>query len=156
MSAILADRDERLRPMTVADLDNVMEIEPHAYEFPWSRGIFRDCLRVGYCCWCCEENDELLGYGVMSVAAGESHILNLTVRPESQRQGIGSKLLQHFVQLARQHGADTLMLEVRPSNRKAIHLYEKLGFNEIGVRRNYYPAENGREDALLLALSLAG
>ena len=154
MSAILAGEGERLRPMTLADLGDIMEIEPRAYEYPWSEGIFRDCLRVGYCCWCCEENGELLGYGVMSVAAGESHILNLTVRPESQRQGIGGKLLMHFQQLARQHGADTLMLEVRPSNRKAIRLYEKLGFNEIGVRRNYYPAENGREDALLLALEL--
>lgn len=154
MSAILAGEGERVRPMTPADIDNIMAIEPRAYDFPWSEGIFRDCLRVGYCCWCCEEDDELLGYGVMSVAAGESHILNLTVRPESQRQGIGSRLLKHFQQLARQHGADTLMLEVRPSNRKAIRLYEKLGFNEIGVRRNYYPAENGREDALLLALEL--
>jgi len=154
MSAILSDPGARLRPMTVADLDRVMEIEPRAYEFPWSEGIFRDCLRVGYCCWCCEENDELLGYGVMSVAAGESHILNLTVPPEFQRQGIGCRLLKNFLQLARRHGADTLMLEVRPSNHKAISLYGKLGFNEIGVRRNYYPAKDGREDALLLALSL--
>ena len=153
MSAILSRQGELLRPMSVADLDRVMEIEPNAYEFPWSEGIFRDCMRVGYCCWCWEEDDELLGYGVMSVAAGESHILNLTVRPESQRQGIGGKLMQHFLKLARRHGADTLMLEVRPSNQKAIRLYEKLGFNEIGVRRNYYPSENGREDALLLALS---
>jgi len=91
---------------------------------------------------------------VMSAAAGESHILNLTVRPESQRQGIGGTLMKHFLQLARRHGADTLMLEVRPSNCNAISLYEKLGFNEIGVRSNYYPAEDGREDALLLALSL--
>jgi ribosomal-protein-alanine N-acetyltransferase len=154
VSAILSEPGERLRPMTVADLDRVMEIEPHAYEFPWSEGIFRDCLRVGYCCWCYEVNDELLGYGVMSVAAGESHILNLTVRPASQRKGIGRKLLKHFIQLARRHKADTLMLEVRPSNRAAIRLYETLDFNEIGMRRNYYPAENGREDALLLALSL--
>ena len=154
MSAILSEPGERLRPMTVADLDRVMEIEPRAYEFPWSEGIFRDCLRVGYCCWCYEENDELTGYGVMSVAAGESHILNLTVRPEVQRKGIGRKLLKHFIQLARRHNADTLMLEVRPSNTAAIRLYEAQGFNEIGVRRNYYPAADGREDALLLALYL--
>jgi ribosomal-protein-alanine N-acetyltransferase len=154
MSAILSDPGERLRPMTVTDLDKIMEIEPRAYEFPWSEGIFRDCLRVGYCCWCYEENEELTGYGVMSVAAGESHILNLTVRPEVQRMGIGKKLLKHFIQLARRHKADTLMLEVRPSNTAAIRLYEAQGFNEIGVRRNYYPAANGREDALLLALYL--
>ncbi len=155
MSAILASPGTAIRPLTLADLDAVMEIESRAYDFPWTQGIFRDCLRVGYCCWCYENDGIIQGYGVMSVAAGESHILNLTVRPELQRQGIGSRLLKHFLQLARRHGADTLMLEVRPSNRKAISLYEKLGFNEIGVRRNYYPAEDGREDALLLALSLA-
>lgn len=154
MSAILSDTGECLRPMTVADFDNIMEIEPHAYEFPWSEGIFRDCLRVGYCCWCYEENNELTAYGVMSVAADESHILNLTVSRESQRKGIGRKMLKHFIHLARRHQADTLMLEVRPSNTAAIRLYETLGFNEIGVRRNYYPAREGREDALLLALAL--
>ena len=155
MSAILARQGAGIRPLTGSDLDAVMEIEIRAYDFPWTQGIFRDCLRVGYCCWCYENDEMIQAYGVMSAAAGESHILNLTVRPESQRQGIGSRLLKHFQQLARRHGADTLMLEVRPSNRNAISLYEKLGFNEIGVRRNYYPAENGREDALLLALSLA-
>ncbi|VAW72827.1 Ribosomal-protein-S18p-alanine acetyltransferase [hydrothermal vent metagenome] len=154
MSAILSDQGERLRPMTVADLGNIMEIEPCAYEFPWSEGIFRDCLRVGYCCWCYEQNNELTAYGVMSVAAGESHILNLTVTPELQRKGIGRKLLKHFIQLARRHNADMLMLEVRPSNTGAIQLYESLGFNEIGLRSNYYPAEHGREDALQLALNL--
>ena len=155
MSAILANRGAGIRPLTGADLDAVMEIEIRAYDFPWTESIFRDCLRVGYCCWCYENDEALQGYGVMSAAAGESHILNLTVRPESQRQGIGGTLMKHFLQLARRHGADTLMLEVRPSNRNAISLYEKLGFNEIGVRSNYYPAEDGREDALLLALSLA-
>ena len=138
----------------MADLDAVIEIESSAYDFPWTQGIFRDCLRVGYCCWCYEIDGLIQGYGVMSVAAGESHILNISVRPESQRQGIGSKLMKHFLQLARRHDADTVMLEVRPSNKLAIKLYEKLGFNEIGVRRNYYPAHRGREDALLLALSL--
>ena len=138
----------------MADLDAVMEIESRAYDFPWTQGIFRDCLRVGYCCWCYEIDGLIQGYGVMSVAAGESHILNISVRPESQRQGIGSKLMKHFLQLARRHDADTVMLEVRPSNKLAIKLYEKLGFNEIGVRRNYYPAHQGREDAVLLALSL--
>ncbi len=132
-----------------------MDIETRAYAFPWTEGIFRDCIRVGYCCWCYEVNGVIHGYGVMSVAAGESHILNLSVNPESQRQGIGTKLLKHFLQLACRHNADAVMLEVRPSNTAALKLYEKLGFNEIGVRRNYYPAEGGqREDALLLALSL--
>ena len=154
MSAILAQPGSGIRPLTAADLEAVMEIESRAYDFPWTQGILRDCLRVGYCCWCYAADGVIQGYGVMSIAAGESHILNLTVRPESQRQGIGAKLLKHFLQLARRHNADIVMLEVRPSNRAAISLYEKLGFNEIGLRRDYYPAAEGREDALLLALSL--
>jgi len=154
MSAILASQGSGIRPLKPVDLEAVMDIESRAYDFPWTQGIFRDCLRVGYCCWCYEDDGFIEGYGVMSVAAGESHILNLTVRPESQRRGIGSKLMKHFLQLARRHDADIVMLEVRPSNASAISLYEKMGFNEIGVRRNYYPAYEGREDALLLALSL--
>lgn len=154
MSAILRDSGLRMRPLTVADLDTIIAIENRAYDFPWTIGIFRDCLRVGYCCWCYMIDGEICGYGVMSVAAGESHILNLTVSPEHQRQGIGEKLLKHFMQLARRHNADIVMLEVRPSNTGAIALYRKLGFNELGVRPNYYPAEHGREDALLLGVSL--
>ena len=154
MSAILAMQGSRIRPLAMVDLDTVMDIESQAYDFPWTQGIFRDCLRVGYCCWCYENDGLIQGYGVMTVAAGESHILNITVRPESQRQGIGGKLMKHFLQLARRHNADIAMLEVRPSNTSALRLYEKLGFNEISVRRNYYPSDNGREDALLLALSL--
>jgi ribosomal-protein-alanine N-acetyltransferase len=155
MSAILVDQGSRLRPLGVADLDAIMAVEQRAYDFPWTRGIFRDCLRVGYSCWCYENGARIEGYGVMSVAAGEAHILNLTVRPESQRQGIGRKLMTHFLQLARRHNADVVMLEVRPSNQGAIALYQKCGFNEVGVRRGYYPAGNGREDALILARSLA-
>ncbi len=154
MSAVLAGQGLTLRPLLAEDLEAVMDVEKRAYTYPWSPGIFRDCLRVGYCCWCYEVDGDIYAYGVMSVAAGESHILNLTVRPESQRQGIGIKLMQHFLQLARRHKADIVMLEVRPSNTAAVQLYEKMGFNEAGVRRNYYPAGQGREDALLLALSL--
>lgn len=154
MNAVVAARGSRLRPLVADDLDAVMAIEERAYGFPWTRGIFRDCMRVGYCCWCYEVDGLIQGYGVMSVAAGESHILNLTVNPSSQRQGVGTRLLKHFLQLAGRHNADVAMLEVRPSNLPAVRLYRKLGFNEIGVRRNYYPAEHGREDALLLALSL--
>jgi ribosomal-protein-alanine N-acetyltransferase len=156
VSAVAAGHGTRIRPLMATDLETVMAIEERAYGFPWTEGIFRDCLRVGYCCWCYEVDGDLYGYGVMSVAAGESHILNLTVNPDTQRQGIGTRLLKHFMQLARRHSADIVMLEVRPSNIPAIRLYEKLGFNEIGIRQNYYPALDGREDALLLALSLAG
>lgn len=154
MSAILSRQGSSIRPLTINDLDEVMAVETRAYEYPWTVGIFRDCLRVGYCCWCYELDGSIQGYGVMSVAAGESHILNITVRPESQRQGVGLKLMRHFLNLARRHGADIVMLEVRPSNLGAINLYETLGFNEMGRRRNYYPAKDGREDALLLGMSL--
>jgi ribosomal-protein-alanine N-acetyltransferase len=153
MSAILS-KHTGLRPLAIGDLQMLMEIERRAYPYPWTIGIFRDCLRVGYCCWCYECEGCIEGYGVMSVAVGEAHILNLTVRPEAQRQGVGSRLMQHFLPLARRHNAEVVMLEVRPSNTAAVSLYRKLGFNEIGVRPNYYPADNGREDALILALDL--
>ena len=154
MSAILKQPAERYRPMLPSDLAEVMEIEARAYDYPWTRGIFRDCLRVGYACWLALRDEVIQGYGVMSVAAGEAHVLNLSVRPESRRQGVGERLLLHLTGIARRHGAEALFLEVRPSNRPALHLYTKLGFNEVGVRRNYYPSRNGREDALILALQL--
>ena len=143
-----------LRPMTVEDIEVIMAIERRAYEYPWSEGIFRDCLNVGYCCWVCEEGGTIAGYAVMSVGAGESHILNLCVRPESRRRGLGRRMLKHMLNIARGHQADTALLEVRPSNRDAIALYTTVGFNEVGIRKAYYPAANGKEDAIILALSL--
>lgn len=143
-----------LRPMTVEDIEVIMAIERRAYEYPWSEGIFRDCLNVGYCCWVCEEGGTIAGYAVMSVGAGESHILNLCVRPESRRRGLGRRMLKHMLNIARGHQADTALLEVRPSNRDAIALYTTVGFNEVGIRKAYYPAANGKEDAIIFALSL--
>ncbi|HKJ09588.1 MAG TPA: ribosomal protein S18-alanine N-acetyltransferase [Gammaproteobacteria bacterium] len=154
MSAVLKAPDARLRPMVENDLMAIMDIERRAYEFPWTLGIFRDCLRVGYCCWVYERGAVIEGYGVMSVAAGESHILNLCVRPESQGKGVGRRILAHLMELARRHEAQMCLLEVRPSNAAAVHLYESMGFNEVGVRRNYYPSDSGREDALILACAL--
>ena len=144
----------RMRPMQDADIDAVMTVESLAYEFPWTHGIFKDCLRVGYCCWVYTLEDDIVGYGVMSVAAGEAHILNLTVQPQMQGQGLGRRLLQRLLTLARQHGADTAFLEVRTSNQAALKLYRDMGFNETGLRRGYYPARKGREDAVVFALSL--
>ncbi len=140
--------------MRESDLAAVMRIEVRAYDYPWTYGIFQDCLRYGYCCWVFERDDCVDGYGVMSIAAGEAHILNLCVRPEVRRHGLGRKILNYLVDLARRHDADTVLLEVRPSNRAAVSLYHELGFNEVGTRRNYYPAENGREDAMILAKTL--
>ncbi len=155
MSAILREPMWRLRPMTQKDVGAVHALEQRAYAFPWSEGIFRDCLRAGYCCWVLDLEREVIGYGVLSVAAGESHLLNLCVDPARQGNGLGRRLLKRMIELARYHDATTLFLEVRVSNRVAIHLYESVGFNEVGVRHRYYPARDGlREDALIMALTL--
>ncbi|MEW7976798.1 MAG: ribosomal protein S18-alanine N-acetyltransferase, partial [Candidatus Sedimenticola endophacoides] len=151
MNALLKDPLLRLRPMTDEDVDAVMEVEREAYPFPWSHGIFHDCLRVGYCCWVCTLEERIVGYAVMSVAAGEAHLLNLCVKPARQGQGLGRRLMRRLMNLAREHRADELFLEVRVSNTPALELYHALGFNEIGRRRGYYPLPRGREDAILLA-----
>jgi len=154
MSAILKDQGMQFRPIRITDLPEILAIERSAYEFPWTEGIFRDCLRIGYCCWLIEQNQRIQAYGIMSVGAGESHILNICVRPDERRRGLGRKLLDYLITLARRHNADTALLEVRPSNRAALGLYKSLGFNEVGMRKAYYPDKQGREDALILALAL--
>ncbi|MCL7421032.1 MAG: ribosomal protein S18-alanine N-acetyltransferase [Methylobacter sp.] len=143
----------RIRRMTLSDLPGVITVERKSYEFPWGEDIFRDCFRARYECWVCEEQDKVLGYCIASIAVGEAHVLNICVDPAEQGQGIGRKLLENLIETARGR-AETVFLEVRPSNTVAIALYENLGFNEIGIRKDYYPAENGREDALMLALEL--
>ena len=145
----------RLRKMRIDDLPIVLEIEGENYNFPWSETIFKDCLKSpNYSCWVCEELDVIIGFSIVSIIAYEAHIMNICVSPEIQKQGVGSKLLENMIELARKK-AEIIMLEVRPSNKAAISLYEKRGFNEIGVRKGYYPAENGgREDAVMLALDL--
>jgi len=154
MSAVLKGAPLEIRPMRDADLGTVLEIEREAYTFPWSEGIFRDCLRAGYCCWVVEQGSLLCGYGIMQVGGGESHILNLCVRSSGRGQGLGRALLGRLLDVARAHRADTALLEVRPTNRAALGLYEAMGFNEVGVRRGYYPGRDGREDALILAICL--
>ncbi len=142
------------RLMQTEDIPRVMAIEEQLYPFPWTKGIFADCIRVGYDCWVVMLSDIIIGYGVLSVAAGESHILNLAVDKTSQGQGIGKHILHHLMDRARLQSAEMILLEVRPSNEPAIHLYLASGFNEIGSRKNYYPTENGKEDALLFACQL--
>ena len=136
------------------DIETVSAIENRAYVFPWTPGIFRDCLRAGHHCWVLEAGSTLLGYGVLSAAAGEAHILNICIAPEYQGRGHGRRLLRRLVDLARWHQAGQVFLEVRPSNPRAIQLYREEGFNEIGQRPNYYPAEKGREDAIVMAMEL--
>lgn len=143
----------RIRTMTHADLHIVLEIERKNYQFPWEEDIFTDCFNAGYSCWVCELQDKVLAYSLVSIAAGEAHILNVSVDPAEQKQGIGRKMLKHLIEVARGR-AELIFLEVRPTNTAAIALYENSGFNEIGIRKGYYPAENGREDAIMLALQL--
>ena len=154
MNAILKTKKPQFRAMVEADLVEIMDIERRAYREPWTAGIFRDCMRVGYYCQVMEIAERIEGYGIMSVGAGESHVLNLCVRPESQGQGFGRVILEHLLDGARRLHAEIALLEVRPSNKRAIRLYHNVGFNEVGVRKNYYPADDHREDALVMALNL--
>ncbi|HUR41345.1 MAG TPA: ribosomal protein S18-alanine N-acetyltransferase [Verrucomicrobiae bacterium] len=154
MSAQL-ERLWNLRPMHEAHLEQVLDIERRAYPFPWTDGIFRDCLKVGYSAWIVAGPEgEVLAYSVMSMAVGEAHILNLCVEPAYHQQGLGRFLLSHLQRLARGAGMDILLLEVRKSNAAAIALYQSSGFQKLGVRKGYYPANNGQEDALLLGFTL--
>ena len=140
-----------LRAMASADVPHVLEIEKRAYEFPWTEGIFRDCMNVGYSSWIVTgPGGEVLAYALMSMAVGEAHILNLCVEPAYHQQGLGRFLLMHLQRLARAAGMDIVLLEVRKSNAAALALYEAQGFRRLGVRKAYYPARVGREDAWLL------
>lgn len=144
----------RLRKMEHDDIPAVLKIEAQNYSYPWSENIFRDCFTaIHYSCWVCEDNEEIIGYAIISMAAGEAHIMNISVDPKVQGLGVGRKMMTHLIELARKK-TETMFLEVRPSNKSAIALYKKLGFNEVGIRKDYYPAENGREDAVMLALEL--
>jgi len=155
MSAVIKHDYRGLRPMVESDLDEILAIEQAAYEFPWSRTIFADCLRAGYCCWVMLDNEARINaYSIMVVAAGECHVLNLCVQPQWQGNGVGRQLLDAMLKVASGHGADTAFLEVRPSNQAARQLYATGGFNEVGMRRSYYPARHGREDAIIMARSL--
>jgi ribosomal-protein-alanine N-acetyltransferase len=140
--------------MVEDDLPDVVALENAAYMFPWSIGIFRDCLRVGYSCRVLDAPDALGGYGIMSMGAGEAHILNVCVRADLRGQGIGRRLMAWLLDEARAAGQGWAFLEVRPSNRPAILLYESLGFAPVGLRRGYYQAVGGREDALVYRLDL--
>lgn len=160
MSAVAVDANAdaggatALRPMREDDLDTVIAIEQRAYPFPWTRGILRDCLRADYPAWVLLQGGAIIGYGVLSIAADEAHILNICTAPEAQGRGHGRRLLQSLLQIARGRGVRRMFLEVRPSNPNAIALYHDEGFNEIGRRPRYYPAKDGREDALVMAMEL--
>ena len=141
------------RRMTANDLDAVLKIEYAAFSHPWTRGIFTDALN-SYECWLMFEGGQQVGHGVIQVILDEAHLLNITVRPQSQGRGLGLALLEHLMAEAHRLGGRECFLEVRASNHSAYRLYERFGFNEIGRRRDYYPAVGGREDALVMACPL--
>lgn len=147
---LLADR--YLSPMTEADLDEVAAVEQEAYEFPWSRGNFEDSLRNGYFGICMRHvTGALVGYCVLMPVVDEMHLLNLCVAPQVQGTGAGLALLREAVRTTRSKALSGLLLEVRPSNVRALRLYERFGFTTVGRRKNYYPARrHGREDALVM------
>ncbi len=154
MSAVIKPVTPRIRPMEIADLKAVIRVERAAYEYPWTENIFRDCLRVGYYCCVVELSEGIIGHGIMSYAIGECHLLNVCIHPRYQHQGLGRKLVLHLLQVARRNRSRVAFLEVRVSNDVAYRLYQDLGFSEVGIRKDYYPAVHGREDAMILALDL--
>ncbi len=136
------------------DVPAVARVERASYQFPWSEGIFRDCLHVGYVCRIVEVCGIVIGYGIVSLGAGEAHLLNVCVQPEFRARGIGRRLLAVLLDVAREAGMSEAFLEVRPSNLAAIRLYQTIGFEQVGIRRGYYQAVGGREDAAVLRLAL--
>jgi [ribosomal protein S18]-alanine N-acetyltransferase len=144
-----------LRPMLATDLDQVIENETRAYEFPWTEGNFVDCLKAGHECWVLLLDQRISGHGIVAAWAGEAHLLNVCVMRDRQGEGHGRTLVAHMLARARARGADMVFLEVRPSNVAALELYRSLGFNEIGLRKDYYPARTGYEDAQVMALDIS-
>ncbi len=140
--------------MDASDLDRVLENETRAYAFPWTRGVFSDCLKSRHECWVAVRDRDVIGHGVLSIGADEGHLLNVCVRRDQQGQGLGRQIVVQMLDRAQQRGAQVVYLEVRPSNRVAAALYASLGFHEIGLRKDYYPAQIGSEDARVLALAL--
>lgn len=153
MSAVLSTSPS-MRPMQQSDLDAIMRIEPTLYSHPWTRGNFSDSLNSGYSAWVMEWQGKLIGYALVMLVLDEAQLLNISVDKAYQGQGYGRFLLAHMIAIARHHHATNVFLEVRVSNQKAIALYESMGFCEMSIRKGYYPAHQGREDALLMGMAL--
>lgn len=144
-----------IRQMRLQDIPEMMKTENVVYSHPWTAGIFQDCITAGYHCYVMEENDEIMAYGVLSFGVDEAHLLNVTVAEKHQGKGVGRRMVTHFMQMARKGSAESIFLEVRPSNKRAFRLYESLGFIQVGIRKDYYPdGLDKREDALVLECQL--
>ncbi len=153
MSALPVEHIE-YRPLRLDEMDAVAKIESDVYTFPWTLGNFRDSLKAGHHCWACVLNGEIIGYAVILIAANEAHLLNISIAAPWQGRNIGARFLNHLMLVAKQQHAGIMYLEVRPSNANAQRLYDRAGFTHIAVRPKYYPAFNGREDAIILARNL--
>jgi len=143
-----------IRRLNPEDVDRIHQIEELAYPFPWTRGLFEDCLRAGYALFGLQIGKELAGYTIFSWAAGEAHLLNLCIHPDWQHRGYGSLLLEYAINHVARHDNEAIYLEVRTSNTRAAKLYKNRGFRVIGSRRSYYQAGDGREDAIVMRLAL--
>lgn len=146
--------EPKMRAMSASDLDAVMAIERVNFPFPWSEGNFKDSMNSGYICLVMEQANQVVGYAVLMMVLDEAHLLNISVDKSYQGKGWGRYLLVHMMDVGREKGGLNMFLEVRPSNHSALGLYESMGFNEMGVRPGYYPAHNGREDAVLMGMAL--
>lgn len=144
----------RFAPMSERDLDWVTAQEGILHRFPWSRGNFADSLNAGHSCWLMFESDAPVAYAVVLAVLDEAHLLNISVTRAAQRRGLGRALLGHLLSNARRYDLRHCFLEVRPSNLPALALYRRAGFAEIGRRKAYYPAPEGREDAIVMKLEL--
>ena len=146
--------EPKLRPMTASDLDAIMAIERVNFPFPWTEGNFKDSMNSGYMCLVMEQGKQLMGYAILMMVLDEAHLLNISVAQSHQGKGWGRYLLVQMMEMGREKGGLNMFLEVRPSNHSALGLYESMGFNEMGIRPGYYPAHNGREDAVLMGMAL--
>ncbi|HYA65710.1 MAG TPA: ribosomal protein S18-alanine N-acetyltransferase [Burkholderiaceae bacterium] len=156
MSAMIQPAPERFVPLAPGRIPKIMRLEQSIYPFPWTTGNFEDALRSGYSAWTLVSgtDDSIIAYAVAMLAVEEAHLLNLAVDPQLQRRGYGWKMLDWMARTMREYGARSLLLEVRPSNTEALRLYRQYGFEPIGIRRGYYPAHRGREDAIVMRIAL--
>lgn len=155
MNAVVRPVEERFEPMLVTDLEAVARAESEIYAFPWTRGNFQDALSAGYSAWMLlGARREIVAYSIVMIAIDEAHLLNLSVARGYQRSGFGWRTLEWMAQRAREYGARSMLLEVRPTNQDALRLYGRYGFTRIGLRRGYYPAHGGREDAIVMRIAL--
>ncbi len=155
MSSIITPYDQFFaRNMRYSDVDLVVSNETIAYKYPWTKQNFIDCLQSGYQCWVLADKQKIIAHGVISIAICDAHLLTLCVHPQFQRLGFGRRMLILLLDRAAKLNSSECFLEVRISNETAISLYKSIGFDAVGSRKGYYPAAQGREDAIIMSRTL--